>query len=532
MTSNYEDIENALSVSESFNSDSSLTEQRVRLNHDLRTSVSSILGLAQIARNNASRDFVNDCLAGIETSSKQLLSLIDALYGIDSKRIAIPEQPPARADLSGVSVLLAEDDLINQQIAQFFLEEAGAHVIPTCNGEEAWNAYKDSPEGYFDAIVTDIEMPKMDGYELSRSIRSCERIDSHTMPIVALTAHTLEESVKAGKDSDINAHVTKPLDMEIMIATLSALVTGKEVSAEADTVSVGKRLGWLVEFVLLKKSIASAIKKSAGLNYTQGRILLHVASNPPETIGAIATSLHLSSNTVTTSVDALEKRGYAVRDAGSGEDKREVRLSTTKAGRKAACQYVVAVNDSIKAQPFWKAAKEKGVFTYAPVASSSLGSFFGKMPLEKTAQRASERLGLSGDEVLSADEVSNITLAEMALCCLTELSIVNRRSGLKGNESLILRILAKDDASLCSSAIGKMINAGANTMAVSTGSLYEHGYIARKQDPHDARAVLLSLTKEGKELLRTSNPQYCSVFDSRYPGLREIDIEELAGSEQ
>ena len=527
MGSNQEEIENALSVSESFNSDSSLTEQRVRLNHDLRTSVSSILGLAQLARSNNSPDFINDCLSGIETSSRQLLSLIDALYGIDSERISVPEKSSAPASLDGVSVLLAEDDFINQQIAQFFLEEAGAHVITVGNGEEGWHAYKDSPEGYFDVIVTDIEMPLMNGYDFARAVRGCERVDSSTMPIVAFTAHTLDEAIQAGKDSGINAHITKPLDMEIMNATLCALVTSKEPIQETNVISVGKRLGWLIEFVRLKKAIAAAIKKSASLNYTQGRILLHVASNPPETIGTIASSLHLSSNTVTTSVDTLEKRGYAVRDAGSGNDKREVRLTTTNAGKEAAHKYALAVNESMNAQPLWKTAREKGLFTYAPVPTTSLGSFFGKIPLEETARRSSEMLGLPADKALTTEDVSNIALAEMALCCITELSAVNKRSGLKGNESLILRILAKDDSSLCSSASGKMVSAGANTMAVATSALFDHHYIARAQDPRDARAVLLSLTDEGKKLLCESNPQYCSTFDSRYPGLREIDVEDL-----
>lgn len=527
MGSNQEEIENALSVSESFNADSSLTEQRVRLNHDLRTSVSSILGLSQLARSNSSIDFIYDCLTGIETSSKQLLSLIDALYGIDSERIAVPKNTSTPSSLDGVSVLLAEDDFINQQIAQFFLEEAGAHVITVCNGEEGWLAYKDSPEGYFDVVVTDIEMPLMNGYDFARAVRSSERVDSNTMPIVALTAHTLDEAIQAGKDSGINAHITKPLDMEIMTATLSTLVSSKEPPKETNVISVGKRLGWLVEFVRLKKSIAAAIKKSASLNYTQGRILLHVASNPPETIGTIASSLHLSSNTVTTSVDTLEKRGYAIRNVGSGEDKREVHLATTEAGRKAAYQYAIAVNESMDAQPLWDTAWKKGLFTYAPVSSTSLGSFFGKIPLEETAARSSKMLGLAGNKALTAKEIANIALAEMALCCLTELSSVNKRSGLKGNESLILRILAKDDSSLCSSAIGKTISAGANTMAVATSALYDHGYIARTQDPSDARAILLSLTDKGKNLLCESNPQYCSAFDSRYPGLREIDVEDL-----
>lgn len=525
MSKAHDDIQNALSVSQSFNADSSVTEQRVRLNHDLRTSVSSILGLAQIARENTSPEFVNDCLTGIETSSRQLLSLIDALYGIDVERINIPERSAINADLNGASVLLAEDDFINLQIAQFFLEEAGARVITTCNGEEALKAFEGSPEGYFDVIVTDIEMPLMDGYSLAKAVRTSKRKDGAKMPIVALTAHTLEDAVRAGRDSGINAHIPKPLDMEIMVNTLHGLIKRADTGSAADSYSVGKRLGWLVEFVRIKKSVTASIRKSAGLNHTQGRILLHVAANPPETIGAIAQSLHLSSNTVTTSVDVLEKLGYAKRDTDT-EDRREVRLSTTRAGKDAAYAYARATIDAIDEKPFWAIAMEQGAFTYAPTPSASLGTFFGKVSFEKTRERIKRELELGDDQPLSVDDVAKTSLAEMALCCLSEEVTANKKSGLKGNESLVLRVLAKDDSSLCSSTIGKQIKAGANTMAVATGSLFERGFISRSADPKDARATLLSLTDEGKEFLRSVNPRYCSVFDSHFPGLKDHETEE------
>lgn len=526
MSKAHDDIQNALSVSQSFNADSSITEQRVRLNHDLRTSVSSILGLAQIARENTSPEFVNDCLTGIETSSRQLLSLIDALYGIDVERINIPEKPAINADLNGASVLLAEDDFINLQIAQFFLEEAGARVITACNGEEALKAFEGSPEGYFDVIVTDIEMPLMDGYTLAKAVRASKRKDGAKMPVVALTAHTLEDAVRAGRDSGINAHIPKPLDMEIMVSTLHGLIKRTEASGNAaDSYSVGKRLGWLIEFVRIKKSITASIRKSAGLNHTQGRILLHVAANPPETIGVIAQSLHLSSNTVTTSVDILEKLGYAKRDTGT-EDRREVCLSTTKAGKDAAYAYVRATIDAINDKPFWGIAMEQGAFTYAPVPAASLGTFFGKVSLEDVRDRVIRELGLSDDQPMSVDDIAKTTLAEMALCCLSEEVTANKKCGLKGNESLVLRVLAKDDSSLCSSAIGKQIKAGANTMAVATSSLFERGFISRTADPKDARATLLALTDDGKEFLRGVNPRYCSVFDSHFPGLKDHETEE------
>lgn len=526
MSKEHDDIKNALSVSQSFNADSSLTEQRVRLNHDLRTSVSSILGLAQIARENTSPEFINDCLTGIETSSRQLLSLIDALYGIDVERINIPERAAINADLNGASVLLAEDDFINLQIAQFFLEEAGARVITTCNGEEALKAFEGSPEGYFDVIVTDIEMPLMDGYALAKAIRASKRKDGAQIPIVALTAHTLEEAVRAGRDCGINAHVPKPLDMEIMVGTLHGLIKRADATSSANGYSVGKRLGWLIEFVRIKKNVTSAIRKSAGLNHTQGRILLHVAANPPETIGVIAQSLHLSSNTVTTSVDILEKLGYAKRDTGT-EDRREVCLSTTRAGKDAAYAYARATIDAIDDKAFWVNAMEQGAFTYAPVTSASLGTFFGKVSLDKTRERVIRMLELGEDQPFSVDDVAKTTLAEMALCCLAESVSANKKSNLKGNESLVLRVLAKDDGSLCSSAIGKQIQAGANTMAVATSSLFERGFISRTADPKDARATLLSLTDEGKEFLRGVNPKYCSVFDSHFPGLKDHETEEF-----
>lgn len=114
--------------------------------------------------------------------------------------------------LAGMNVLLAEDNELNAEIAQALLESEGIVVTRTADGNETVNLYVGRPAGSFDAILMDIMMPGMDGYEATRAIRLSEKADAADIPIIALTANAFAEDAQAAHDAGMNAHLPKPLD--------------------------------------------------------------------------------------------------------------------------------------------------------------------------------------------------------------------------------------------------------------------------------------------------------------------------------
>lgn len=114
--------------------------------------------------------------------------------------------------LADMNVLLAEDNELNAEIAQALLESEGIVVTRAADGNEAVDLYVGRPAGSFDAILMDIMMPGMDGYEATRAIRLSEKADAADIPIIALTANAFAEDAKAAHDAGMNAHLPKPLD--------------------------------------------------------------------------------------------------------------------------------------------------------------------------------------------------------------------------------------------------------------------------------------------------------------------------------
>ena len=114
--------------------------------------------------------------------------------------------------LAGMNVLLAEDNELNAEIAQALLESEGIVVTRAADGNKAVDLYVSRPAGSFDAILMDIMMPGMDGYEATRAIRLSEKADAADISIIALTANAFNEDAKAAHDAGMNAHLPKPLD--------------------------------------------------------------------------------------------------------------------------------------------------------------------------------------------------------------------------------------------------------------------------------------------------------------------------------
>ena len=124
-------------------------------------------------------------------------------------------------ELSGKKVLLCEDNPINTEIARTLLESKGLSVVCAADGKAGLEAFGASGPGEFAAILMDIRMPIMKGYEAAQKIRALDRPDAGTVPIIAMTADAYEDDVKRCLDSGMNAHIAKPIDSEKLFEELS-----------------------------------------------------------------------------------------------------------------------------------------------------------------------------------------------------------------------------------------------------------------------------------------------------------------------
>ncbi len=137
------------------------------------------------------------------------------------------EETPKELSLKDVTVILAEDNALNMEIAKFILEEDGANVIEAWNGKEAVERFASSGPNEIDAILLDIMMPVLGGYEASRQIRVLNRPDAKTVPIIAMTANAFAEDRIEAMNAGMNEHITKPLDSKKVVRTVIRLVENR-----------------------------------------------------------------------------------------------------------------------------------------------------------------------------------------------------------------------------------------------------------------------------------------------------------------
>ena len=128
------------------------------------------------------------------------------------------------ADLRGKRVLLAEDVTVNAEIMMMVLSMREMEVDHAENGRIAVEKFASHEEGYYDAILMDMRMPEMDGLEATRRIRAMYRRDAKTIPIVALTANAFDEDVQRSMQAGLNAHLSKPIEPEVLFRTLEGLL--------------------------------------------------------------------------------------------------------------------------------------------------------------------------------------------------------------------------------------------------------------------------------------------------------------------
>lgn len=139
----------------------------------------------------------------------------------DEQPQAIEEKPDQ--DLSGSRLLLVEDNPLNQEIAQCLLESRGFRVDLADDGEQGVAVFSDHPEGYYYAILMDIQMPLMNGLEAAEKIRALPRPDAATIPIFAMSANAFTEDVEKSLAAGMNGHISKPFDVELVIQKLQEL---------------------------------------------------------------------------------------------------------------------------------------------------------------------------------------------------------------------------------------------------------------------------------------------------------------------
>ncbi len=137
------------------------------------------------------------------------------------------EEETENADITGVHILIAEDNDLNLEIAEYLLTDAGATLTTTVNGKQALDTFAASAPGTFDLILMDIMMPVMNGLDAARAIRALDREDAETIPIFAMTANAFSEDAKKSFDAGMNEHVAKPLDADKLISLIARYTKNK-----------------------------------------------------------------------------------------------------------------------------------------------------------------------------------------------------------------------------------------------------------------------------------------------------------------
>ena len=149
-------------------------------------------------------------------------------FQVDKKKeqYTVQDEEAKTVVLDGMKVLLAEDNVLNMEIADFICENEGMIVTKAWNGKEALELFEQAEPGTFDIILMDLMMPVMSGLETAKNIRALQRPDAKTIPIIAMTANAFSDDVADCKAAGMNEHVSKPLDADKLIETIAKYVSG------------------------------------------------------------------------------------------------------------------------------------------------------------------------------------------------------------------------------------------------------------------------------------------------------------------
>ena len=167
----------------------------------------------------------------IEVSSRENIGstfVITLPFELAKGRKEALEVPTETEDISGLHILLVEDNELNAEIAETLLKDEGAEIILAKDGQEATDIFQKNPPKTFDVILMDVMMPRMDGLTATRNIRTMDRPDAKTIPIIAMTANAFAEDAQKCLDAGMNGHLAKPLHMDQVIATIARYTKGEK----------------------------------------------------------------------------------------------------------------------------------------------------------------------------------------------------------------------------------------------------------------------------------------------------------------
>ena len=186
--------------------------------------------------------------------TKKLVEKMDGTITFESKKgvgttfvIRVPFKIDMEADkreeqkevseksIKGLHILLAEDNELNMEIAEFMLQNEGADVTKAWNGQEAVELFEKSRVGEFDVILMDIMMPVMNGYDATKTIRSLDREDAKEVPIIAMTANAFTEDRIRAKEAGMDEHIAKPVDAKLLVKVIHKLVDWRKILSEGDS---------------------------------------------------------------------------------------------------------------------------------------------------------------------------------------------------------------------------------------------------------------------------------------------------------
>lgn len=222
-------------------SNQSKTRFLTRVSHELRTSMTTISGMAFLAKESTDAQSRQESLEAIEQASRKLKNVVDNILDntiIDMSSsedefdqdfdlliadAALPgpqEEPVAAPDLSGHKLLIVEDLATNRLVLKEFLKQTNATIEEAENGREALEMFSNSPEHYYSFIFMDLLMPEMNGHDATRAIRKMERSDALAIPIVAVSANAFKEDIEASLAAGMDGHIAKPIEQSIIFSTL------------------------------------------------------------------------------------------------------------------------------------------------------------------------------------------------------------------------------------------------------------------------------------------------------------------------
>ena len=145
------------------------------------------------------------------------------IQNIDEEKDNLEEKTD-ESILEGKNVLLAEDNDINAAVAMEILKAHGMNVEWAKDGQEVVDKYLRSVKGEYDIILMDVRMPKLDGMQATKIIRNSSHEEAKDIPIVAMTADAFDEDIKRTMQVGMNEHLTKPIDIKVLISTLISLL--------------------------------------------------------------------------------------------------------------------------------------------------------------------------------------------------------------------------------------------------------------------------------------------------------------------